>query len=323
MEAFPVPIFKFSSLVCILPYFGHLHDWKVIMSTLCSHSRLIWDQNFTMFLNAGRNLKKTVRINEKNVGRLLIEQNYDTLKKFIEFEIDATNWTLDHFQVLFKFIKMMEETEMVVVECINPWINLHSLKIKDRDMDVWNKEDSHKWEARNVVQSWDLEYTGYISKFWSDIQNMSIIAIYSDAYATRFSVEDYENIVISQNNIYLPNFDVSQNWFVLLESHVKRIEASKKLFIFDWNERYIRLYKNIFLRMKSVVDTIYWDSINISNKWILIWEIMKVLKNVTLNIEVRDKIDITQQYKVLDYETMRVTLNPGIATIFVRDDQAC
>ena len=293
------------------------------MSTLCSHSRLIWDQNFTMFLNAGRNLKKTVRINEKNVGRLLIEQNYDTLKKFIEFEIDATNWTLDHFQVLFKFIKMMEETEMVVVECINPWINLHSLKIKDRDMDVWNKEDSHKWEARNVVQSWDLEYTGYISKFWSDIQNMSIIAIYSDAYATRFSVEDYENIVISQNNIYLPNFDVSQNWFVLLESHVKRIEASKKLFIFDWNERYIRLYKNIFLRMKSAVDTIYWDSINISNKWILIWELMKVLKNVILNIEARDKIDITQQYKVLDYETMRVTLNPGIATIFVRDDQAC
>ena len=51
------PIFKLSLLSKILPYFGYLHDWKMILESINSKTNDIWDQNKEVLKYWGRDLK--------------------------------------------------------------------------------------------------------------------------------------------------------------------------------------------------------------------------------------------------------------------------
>ena len=59
------PIFKLSLLSKILPYFGHLHDWKRILESINKKTNDIWDQNKEVLKYWGRDLKLSLFLEDK------------------------------------------------------------------------------------------------------------------------------------------------------------------------------------------------------------------------------------------------------------------
>ena len=58
------PIFKLSLLSKILPYFGYLHDWKWILESINKKTNDIWDQNKEELKYWGRDLKRSLHLDD-------------------------------------------------------------------------------------------------------------------------------------------------------------------------------------------------------------------------------------------------------------------
>ena len=61
------PIFKLSLLSKILPYFGYLHDWKRILQSISKKANDIWDQNKEELKYWGRDLKLSLRFEDRHI----------------------------------------------------------------------------------------------------------------------------------------------------------------------------------------------------------------------------------------------------------------
>ena len=61
------PIFKLSLLSKILPYFGYLHDWKRILESINKKTNDIWDQNKEELKYWGRDLKRSLFIEDSSI----------------------------------------------------------------------------------------------------------------------------------------------------------------------------------------------------------------------------------------------------------------
>ena len=79
------PIFKLSLLSKILPYFGYLHDWKMILESINKKTNDIWDQNKEMLKYWGRDLKLSLPID----GRLIkLSENILLIAELFKFQTD-------------------------------------------------------------------------------------------------------------------------------------------------------------------------------------------------------------------------------------------
>ena len=60
------PIFKMYHLWSILPYYGYLHKWKILMNTINKETNEIWEENEKKLIYFGRNFKieRVIRLNE-------------------------------------------------------------------------------------------------------------------------------------------------------------------------------------------------------------------------------------------------------------------
>ena len=56
------PIFKLSLLSTILPYFGYLHDWKMILESINKKTNDIWEENKEVLKYWGRDLKLSLHL---------------------------------------------------------------------------------------------------------------------------------------------------------------------------------------------------------------------------------------------------------------------
>ena len=54
------PIFKFSAVVNVLPYYGNFHHWMWLMKRLSSETMKIWNNNEEAFWNWGREYKEVM-----------------------------------------------------------------------------------------------------------------------------------------------------------------------------------------------------------------------------------------------------------------------
>ena len=54
------PIFRFSTLCNILPFFGTLEKWSWLLSCLSSKTKSVWEDNEQMFLYCGQNFKREI-----------------------------------------------------------------------------------------------------------------------------------------------------------------------------------------------------------------------------------------------------------------------
>ena len=61
------PIFKLSLLSKILPYFGHLHDWRRILESINKKTNDIWDQNKEVLKYWGRDLKCSLFLEDRYI----------------------------------------------------------------------------------------------------------------------------------------------------------------------------------------------------------------------------------------------------------------
>ena len=76
-------IFKFSHISNILPYYGYLHEWKVLMERLSTQTNKVWTDNLEAFIKWGENYKTEICLC-MNSGRLEnFILNFDFNYKFI------------------------------------------------------------------------------------------------------------------------------------------------------------------------------------------------------------------------------------------------
>ena len=81
------PIFKLSLLSKILPYFGHLHDWKRILESINKKTNDIWDQNKEVLKYWGRDLKRC----------LPLDYNFIKLSENILLKAELFKFQTDRF----------------------------------------------------------------------------------------------------------------------------------------------------------------------------------------------------------------------------------
>ena len=61
------PIFKLSLLSKILPYFGYLHDWKMILESINKKTNVIWKENKKELKYWGRDLKLSLHLENSSI----------------------------------------------------------------------------------------------------------------------------------------------------------------------------------------------------------------------------------------------------------------
>ena len=79
------PIFKLSLLSKILPYFGHLHDWKMILESINKKTNDIWDQNKEQLKYWGRDLKLSLHLNSRFIK---LSENILLKAELFKFQTD-------------------------------------------------------------------------------------------------------------------------------------------------------------------------------------------------------------------------------------------
>ena len=89
------PIFKLSLLSKILPYFGYLHDWKMILESINKKTNDIWDQNKEQLKYWGRDLKFSLPIDS---NLIIFSENIVLKADLFKFQ---TQW----------FVQFHKETE--------------------------------------------------------------------------------------------------------------------------------------------------------------------------------------------------------------------
>ena len=60
------PIFKISELCNILPYYGHLHKWRILLEGISKNTKEIWNQNEEILIYLGREYIKEINVTEEN-----------------------------------------------------------------------------------------------------------------------------------------------------------------------------------------------------------------------------------------------------------------
>ena len=107
------PILKLSLLSKILPYFGYLHDWKMILESINKKTNDIWDQNKEVLKYWGRDLKLSLPLEDRLIKlseNILLKAELfkfqtkrffefhrsteRTQKKFKKIKIDSLIWQL-------------------------------------------------------------------------------------------------------------------------------------------------------------------------------------------------------------------------------------
>ena len=61
------PIFKLSLLSTILPYFGYLHDWKMILESINKKTNDIWEENKEVLKYWGRDFKLSLHLENRSI----------------------------------------------------------------------------------------------------------------------------------------------------------------------------------------------------------------------------------------------------------------
>ena len=112
------PIFKFSLLSCLLPFYGYLHEWRLLLEEINKKARKIWTDHKEAFIFWGKETKKELIINKhQNIGRnwlelfsLLISMRSSFESKIVK-RYYANNVTRVEF-----LLKLLLENEAVIFE---------------------------------------------------------------------------------------------------------------------------------------------------------------------------------------------------------------
>ena len=83
MQRLP-PIFKFSVICNILPFLGHLHEWKRLLESINKKSKQLWIENKQALINCGKKYKSIQEFNTK--------ESYQSISRYVELFKLKTYW---------------------------------------------------------------------------------------------------------------------------------------------------------------------------------------------------------------------------------------
>ena len=118
---------KFSNIWRILPFYGFLHEWKILMVRMNKLTKNIWEENEEAFINWGKNYRATSLITVKNTKWAYeIAENHRFFK-----EITLTNKFLDKHFV--KVIDNLKENKWTITNPSSESIDWWSILICKND----------------------------------------------------------------------------------------------------------------------------------------------------------------------------------------------
>ena len=126
------PIFKLSLLSKILPYFGYLHDWKMILESINKKTNGIWDQNKEVLKYWGRDLKLSLPIDSRAIK---FSENIQLKAELFEFQT-------------VRFSKFHQFTEKTLSD-------IKELKIDSLILQLCNQLNE---DNAIVFQKWDYDF---------------------------------------------------------------------------------------------------------------------------------------------------------------------
>ena len=124
------PIFKMSMLWNILPYYGYIHRWRLLLTKINSETQTIWEENQGVFMYLGRNM-----IKERNII------HFDRLDNVGRDWIDMFSLSVRHVafnkglkKIILSLLEKLEENEVIVFD-------FHKSKMEDIKIDIWKEEN--------------------------------------------------------------------------------------------------------------------------------------------------------------------------------------
>ena len=85
-------VFKFSHILNILPYYGFLHEWKILMEKLSTQTNKVWTDNLEVFVKWGENYKTEIWICINTARLESFMLNFDFNYKFISNFVAELDW---------------------------------------------------------------------------------------------------------------------------------------------------------------------------------------------------------------------------------------
>ena len=108
------PIFKLSLLSKILPYFGHLHDWKWILESINKKTNDIWDQNKEVLKYWGRDSKLSLHLEERSIK---FSENIMLKAELFKFQTGRFYWFHRYTQKTLDNIKKLRIDSLILKLC--------------------------------------------------------------------------------------------------------------------------------------------------------------------------------------------------------------
>ena len=123
------PIFKFSDLWNILPFYGYLHKWKLLLEWLSKETQLIWENCEHEFMSKGKEFKSELWVNGENIN--MNKRWLDWFKLSSDLFGDWLTFRYSEWKsTILNLFKMINEDEAIILE-------LHDLKDKIHKIHIW------------------------------------------------------------------------------------------------------------------------------------------------------------------------------------------
>ena len=103
-------IFKFSHISNILPYYGYLHEWKVLMERLCTQSSNIWKNNLEAFVKWGENNKTHIFMLYDSEKAKSFISNFNNNYRFIK---NITGDDKKFINKIHKIMNILEDDKLI------------------------------------------------------------------------------------------------------------------------------------------------------------------------------------------------------------------
>ena len=125
------PIFGFSNISWILAYYGYLNEWKMILWSISTQTKSIWDDNQRAFMNFGNKLKRAFYIKDysQNTFKMLCKNHTLFSDIYIDLKI-VTSFLIDIY------FKIQNDQEILWHRSKDPYFYLLYINHADKSSEI-------------------------------------------------------------------------------------------------------------------------------------------------------------------------------------------
>ena len=112
-------LLKFSLLWELLPYYGYLDEWWVMLTSICKSSKSVWKNNLSAFELLGRSYIRDSKVLPIILAEKIeqpdesqVPKGYSYYKRLYSFNSE----TLRHLQVIYKLIGRLNSNTLLWVQ---------------------------------------------------------------------------------------------------------------------------------------------------------------------------------------------------------------